>query len=332
MKGAALAHDLGNLLAVIGAAAEAMGGLTCAAEAERRAILDAVARGRAQLRALHGDAEPLQRLDLGAWLAGSAPLLRRLLGPGVALELRVPDTPLPVLAAPLALDRAVLNLAGNARRAMAGKGRFMLALAREEGRAVLEAADDGPGFSAEALAHATEAGFSASGGAGLGLAVVRAAAAAAGGRVILGRSGLGGALVRLELPLAAARGSAHVWVVEDEPGIRRAVEGVLAGAGHAVRSFADAEAALEALRAGPPPGLLVTDLSLPGLGGDALAEAVSGRIPVLLMSGYGPGRRPGVTHFLRKPFTGAELEAAISCTLSLAKGGQTEHITNKRNG
>ncbi|MFL1463278.1 ATP-binding protein [Roseococcus sp. DSY-14] len=320
MKGAALAHDLGNLLAVIGAAAEAMGALPGAAEGERRAILDAVARGRAQLRALHGEAEPPERLDLAAWLARAAPLLRRLLGPGVALELRAPAGPLEVLAAPQALDRAVLNLAGNARRATGGQGRFVLSLRREGGRAVLEAADDGPGFSAAALARGLEAGFSGAGGTGMGLAVVRAAAAAAGGQVALGRAALGGALVRLELPLAPVAAARAAWVVEDEPGIRRAVEAVLARAGHAVRGFEDAEAALEALRAGPPPGLLVTDLTLPGLDGAALARAVAGTIPVLLMSGYGLEAAAGATHFLRKPFTSEELEAAISHTLSLAKG------------
>jgi len=321
---AALAHDLGNLLSVAGAAAEAMGALPVpAAEAERQAILDAVRRGRAQLRALRGGAEPVEALELGAWLARLEPLLGRMLGGGVALRVERPGTPLRVLAPPAALDRAVLNLAANARRAMGGRGRFALSLRREDALAVLEAADDGPGFSAMALARGFEPGFSDAAGTGLGLPVVRAAAAAADGQVVLGRAGLGGALVRLELPLMAAGPSLRAVVVEDESGIRRAVRAVLERAGHCVAAFEDGEAALEHLRAGAAAGLLVTDLTLPGMDGAALARdarALRPGLPVLLMSGYGLEAAGEATHFLRKPFTAAELEAAISCTLSLAKG------------
>lgn len=324
-EGAALAHDLGNLLAVAGAAAEAMGALPVPAqEAERQAILDAVRRGRAQLGALRGAAEAAEALELGAWLGRLAPLLGRMLGPGIELRVERPAVPLRVLAPAAALDRAVLNLAANARRAMGGRGRFALSL-RGEGRlAVLEAADDGPGFSAAALAHGLQPGFSGVEGTGLGLPVVRAAAAAAGGEVVLGRAALGGALVRLALPLAPPAPALEALVVEDEAGIRRAVQAVLARAGHHALAFEDAESAIEHLEGGGAAGLLVTDLTLPGADGTALAAAARALrpgLPVLMMSGYGLDAAAGATHFLRKPFTAAELEAAISRTLSLANPG-----------
>ncbi len=321
---AALAHDLGNLLAVAGAAAEAMGALPLPAqEAERLAILDAVRRGRAQLGALRGAAVP-EAQELGAWLGRMEPLLRRLLGPGVALRVEGPPVPLRVLAAPAVLDRAVLNLAANARRAMGGRGCFALSLRAEGALAVLEAADDGPGFSAAALAQGMRPGFSEASGTGLGLPSVQAAAAAAGGEVVLGRAALGGALVRLLLPLAPAAPPLRALVVEDEAGIRRAVQAVLERAGHDVTGFEDAESALEHLEAGGDAGLLVTDLTLPGADGRALArraQALRPGLPVLLMSGYGLDSAGAATHFLRKPFTAAELEAAFSRALSLAKAG-----------
>lgn len=320
---AALAHDLGNLLAVAGVAAEAMGPLPAAApEAERQAILEAVRRGRAQLRALRGEAEAPEALELGAWLDRAEPLLRRMLGPGVALRMEGPAAPLRVLAPPAALDRAVLNLAGNARTAMGGRGCFALSLRQEGAQAVLEAADDGPGFSPAALARGFEPGFSDAAGTGLGLPVVRAAVVAAGGRVVLGRAGLGGALVRLELPLLTGSRALRALVVEDEAGIRRAVQAVLERAGHRVLAFEDAESALEHVQAGGEAALLVTDLTLPGTDGAALAAAarrLRPGLPVLLMSGYGLEPAAEATHFLRKPFTAAELEAAIFRTLLLAK-------------
>ena len=319
---AALAHDLGNLLAVAGAAAEAMGALPLPAqEAERQAILEAVRRGRAQLHALRGAAGAPEPLELGAWLDRVEPLLRRLLGTGVVLRLERPAVPLRVLAPPAALDRAVLNLAANARRAMGGQGCFALSLRAEAALAVLEAADDGPGFSAAALAHGLRPGFSDAAGTGLGLASVRTAAATAGGEVVLGRAALGGALVRLLLPLAPEPPPLRVLVVEDEAVIRDALQAVLENAGHEASGFADAESALEHLEGGGKANLLVTDLTLPGADGHALArhaQALRPGLPVLLMSGYGLESAGDATHFLLKPFTAAELNAAISRTLLLA--------------
>jgi two-component system, OmpR family, sensor kinase len=86
---------------------------------------------------------------------------------------------------------------------------------RAEGRdVVITVTDAGPGFPAEYLPRAFER-FSrpdsgrarAEGGAGLGLSIVRAIAQAHGGQVIAGNLDSGGAIVRIDLPGAAARGS-----------------------------------------------------------------------------------------------------------------------------
>ena len=72
---------------------------------------------------------------------------------------------------------------------------------------VVEVADEGPGFSAPALAHATDPfwrGPEATGaGAGVGLFVARRLLEAMGGALELGTAPTGGARVRLVLPAAA---------------------------------------------------------------------------------------------------------------------------------
>lgn len=317
---AALLHDLRNLLMAIGGAATAMGTLPdAAAESERAAILDAVRRGSAQLAA-GGAPAPL---ELASWLRGAAGLLRRALGPGVALELRLPDAPLVAMAPPASLDRALLNLAANARAAQDGRGRFALSLRREGEAAVLEARDAGPGFSAAALARGTEWGFSEGAGQGLGLAGVRAAMEAAGGTVTLANAAEGGALVRLAMPLAGVAPVPRlVLLVEDEPALRQAAMRCLEGAGHRVAAHGDAESALAWMDSGGVPDLLATDVSLPGMDGPALARAARERrpgLPVLVASGYGVEGVAPPHRVLRKPYAPAELLGAVAALSGLAE-------------
>ena len=114
--------------------------------------------------------------------------------------------PLPVVADPDALKRAIDNLIGNALR-YAGSAR--VATAVEDGAAVICVHDDGPGLPLEDLERVFEPFFRGersrnrdTGGVGLGLAVARQAARAGGGDVILTLPEGGGVVARLTLPLA----------------------------------------------------------------------------------------------------------------------------------
>ena len=99
------------------------------------------------------------------------------------------------------------NLIGNALR-FAPRGSVIVLAARAAGSGLdIEVSDDGPGFPAGFLPHAFErfarpdSGRSrGDGGAGLGLAIVRAVAAAHGGVATAGNEPGGGAVVRLHLP------------------------------------------------------------------------------------------------------------------------------------
>jgi two-component system, NtrC family, sensor kinase len=102
------------------------------------------------------------------------------------------------------LQHIVLNLASNSLEAIAERGgRVRIATRLEDGGALLEVADDGPGIRADLLAKVQEPFFTTkSGGTGLGLAICRALAWQNGGRLEI-ESGPGrGTRVAVKLRLA----------------------------------------------------------------------------------------------------------------------------------
>ena len=151
-----------------------------------------------------------ERTDIGALLGSSAELAgSRLAAGGVTARVDVaPGTYADV--DPDRIRRAVDNLVGNALR-FAPRGSVIVLAARTAGGDLeIEVSDDGPGFPAGFLPHAFErfarpdSGRSrGDGGAGLGLAIVRAIAVAHGGVATAANKPGGGGVVRLRLPGAA---------------------------------------------------------------------------------------------------------------------------------
>jgi two-component system, OmpR family, sensor kinase len=127
------------------------------------------------------------------------------LAPIVGLRVDAAGRPLVVDADAGKLRQVLANLAANSAAAGAAAARIRVDVDR--GAARIEWADDGPGFAPELLESAFERFVSGdrartSGGAGLGLPIVRAVVAAHGGTVQI-RNGrpLGGAVVTVRLPL-----------------------------------------------------------------------------------------------------------------------------------
>jgi two-component system cell cycle sensor histidine kinase/response regulator CckA len=296
-------------------------------------------------------------IDLDEAIAGTSAMLRSLLGARIALELRPGASGRRVRVDPSQLDQVLLNLATNARDAIvaagAGEGRLTIATdtavaLREEpgvpdalppGRwAVLEVTDTGPGIPAEMLPRIFEPFFTtraAQGGTGLGLATVHGIVRQSGGALqIESRPGM--TRFRIHLPrhegeadeMAASAPPAmpgkgmgrHVLLVDDEAPLRRLAAVALERAGHQVTQAEDGDSALELIEAGLEPGVMVSDIAMPGLDGVALARAARRHrpgLPVVLMSGYAEAalglsmERDGIV-FLPKPYRPAELVAVVS--------------------
>jgi len=105
-----------------------------------------------------------------------------------------------------------------------------------------------------------------------------------------------------------------VLVVDDDYDIREALSDVLASEGYSVVTAADGGEALERLRGGVRPAVMLLDLMMPRVSGveviDALRKDESlSQIPVVVCSanrGYGPDDL-GVHDVLRKPVSVEEL-------------------------
>ncbi|WP_018334352.1 sensor histidine kinase [Actinomycetospora chiangmaiensis] len=110
------------------------------------------------------------------------------------------------------LRQALDNLVANALRHSPEHGRVTVAVVRHDGAVSLTVADEGPGFPTDFLPHAFErfrradsARARSDGGSGLGLAIVETIAVAHGGSVRAENRPDGGALVTIDLPVAADR-------------------------------------------------------------------------------------------------------------------------------
>jgi CheY-like chemotaxis protein len=127
-------------------------------------------------------------------------------------------------------------------------------------------------------------------------------------------------------PEEPARGQGRILYVEDEQEIRTLGQEVMAGLGYQVTTAEDGAKALALLRAAPEAyDLVVTDLAMPGMGGQELVARLKDLcpgLPVVLCSGYldrgqeSQLRACGVREVLGKPFSRSELARALGRALA----------------
>ena len=122
-----------------------------------------------------------------------------------------------------------------------------------------------------------------------------------------------------------------VYVVDDDRGFLRSMDRLLRTAGYTVRTFTSAQEFLAADRKEGPACLLL-DLRMPGVSGIDLQEQLvaSGEddIPIVFLSGHAEfqsgvrAMKAGAVDFLAKPFTEAELLAAVAKALEKDRGAR----------
>ena len=328
-----LAHDFNNLLTGIGGALEMIEsriGNARALELERYfAAANGSVRRAASLthrllafsRQQTLDPRPT---DVNRLIDELAELLRRTLGPEIALGIAAEPALWPASVDRNQLENAILNLCINARDAMPDGGRLEIATANVPlGEAQARAAgieagdylaitvrDNGSGMPADVVAKAFDPFFTTKPlgkGTGLGLSMVYGFLRQSGGLVRIDSTPGEGTEIALLFPRALHQAAdAHqvgaeppppragrdriVLVVEDEPFVRMMVTDALEESGCTVIEATDGAAALEALANARRIDLLVTDVGLPnGMNGRQVADAARCALPglpVLFITGY----------------------------------------------
>ena len=116
---------------------------------------------------------------------------------------------------------------------------------------------------------------------------------------------------------------ATVYLVDDDPSVRRSTERLVHAMGFNVRTFASAKEFLDSARVDGP-ACLVLDVRLPGLSGLDLQRELTqsgAHIPIIFITGHGSipmtvrALKAGAVEFLTKPVRPRELLAAVGAAI-----------------
>ncbi len=332
-----VAHDLNNILTPLVVAVPMLreAGVGTRALGLLQAIEASAERATGVLRQLlefgrgrrNGDR---LRVDAGAVLREVSEFVAETFPRDLRVTCRVADALPAVLGDATQLHQLLLNLCVNARDAMPAGGTLDLsATAVGLGTVRLSVADSGTGIAPEIRAKIFDPFFTTKDvgrGTGLGLATVQSIAHSHGGTVAVSSRVGEGTRFDIDLPAAPpspapAAAPAAVLVVDDDPAIRDIARAVLELQGYAVVTAGTPDEAV-ALVADPRSavGTVLADLVMPGVQGVELFARLRAAAPsarIVAVSGLGHAmpadalRALGVTLTLAKPFTGAQLLAAV---------------------
>ncbi len=312
---AGMAHEINNPLTFVAAnlafALDRIGPLRADPRAEEvaHALEDAeegtrrVARVVRDLKAVSRvEVEERRPIDLAAEVETALKLAQHELRHRARLEVSL--GPVPRVEAPeFQLGQVFLNLLVNAGQAV-GEGAADRHTVRvtcrtaEDGWAVVEVADDGPGIDEAVRPRIFEPFFTTKpvgAGTGLGLSVCHGIVTGLGGRIEVESAPGAGALFRVLLPPAAVAAPAppvpapasarpegaraRILVIDDEPLIGSTIRRLLSA--HEVVALSAPRQALDRLSAGEPFDLVLCDLMMPELSGMELWEALAAARPEL---------------------------------------------------
>ena len=350
-----VAHDFNNLLTVISGYTEL---LLSTPDTTGREQLAEIAHAAEQAASLTRSLLAFSRrqvlhprvLDVNEIVAGMEPIVRRIIGDDVRVGVRLAPRLAPVEADQAQLERVILNLAANARDAMPDGGRLTIETAdvelddeyvrsRGEGtpgpNVLLAVSDTGVGMSEDVQRHLFEPFFTTKApgaGTGLGLATVFGVVKQSGGSIYVYSEEGRGTTFKIYLPAAAhsdqaeaaagdgadERGSETIMLVEDDERVRNLVRVMLESKGYTVLPAAGAAEAEQLCTADVD--LLLTDVVMPEVNGNVLAERLAATAPgmrVLFMSGYSDeavyrhGEISAGAAFIEKPFTDRTLARKV---------------------
>ncbi|HAJ36367.1 MAG TPA: hypothetical protein DCL15_11810 [Chloroflexi bacterium] len=362
-----VAHDFNNLLAVTLMRTEMSLPLTSEESSLRRnllAIQAATQRSAELVRQLLGFARKQviapKVLNLNLVLAAMLPRLRQLAGAAIELVWRPGADLWPVKIDPSQLDQILIDLTRNARDAITGEGAITLTTQnitvsagaqglRARGMSVapgdyvaLTMIDNGEGIRAEVLARIFEPFFTTKEigkGSGLGLAMIDGIIQQNHGYIAVDSQPGQGAAFHIYLPRVQAmppenvvdasvpHPAATILLVEDDPGVLEMAQDVLTHLGYRPLVASTPTEALRLAAQTPRLDLLMTDVIMPEMSGQALAvqiAAIHPGVKQVFMSGYPADTialhgelLPG-TRFLQKPFSLRDFSTIVATVLAPA--------------
>jgi signal transduction histidine kinase len=327
-----VAHDFNNLLTVIAGNIEFLERAVSDARSKRRLdMMRGAAERGARLTAQLLAFSRRQRLEptpvsLNQTVASMRDLLQSSIGGAVRIETTLQPDLWPALVDATQIELVILNLAINARDAMAVGGRLAIETAnvtvtgeptRPEQPApgayvMVAVSDTGSGMTPAVLARVFEPFFTTKEvgkGSGLGLAQVYGFVKQSGGGIRIDTVAGEGTSIKLYLPRAAeaeddaphvampaeaARthppgSTPRLLVIDDDGEVREVTTTRLVEAGYTVREAASGLQALAALEADPAVDLVVMDFAMPGMNGAETAMEIRKRwpaLPVLFVTGF----------------------------------------------
>jgi PAS domain S-box-containing protein len=357
-----VAHDFNNLLTVVSGYSDVLARNPTLDPRGKEAISEiknaserAISLARQLLAFSRKQVLRPQPIDLNAVIGEINKLIRRLIGDRISLVTKLAAGLSPVTADCGQIEQVILNLAGNARDAMPEGGTLTITTANvtvgpkeaanqpglRPGRyALLTATDTGRGMDPATQARVFEPFFTTKEpgeGTGLGLAVVHGIVTQSDGHITVQSEPGRGSTFRVLLPqtetsvatpeangeATSAGGAETILLVDDEDSCRGLAAQALQSYGYEVLAARDgAEAQQMAQQTGRFVHLMVTDLDMPGIGGEELAcrlAPVRPKMKVLYLSepanGYGLDNE---TPLLHKPFTPESLARKVREVLDCA--------------
>ncbi|MHA6300335.1 PAS domain S-box protein [Devosia sp. CAU 1758] len=328
-----LAHDFNNLLAGISGSLELMSNRIAQgriADVERYLIgaQGATKRAAALTHRLLAFSRR-QTLDpkptnVGALIGGMEDLIRRTVGPSIAVESVAGGGVWSVLVDPNQLENALLNLCINARDAMPDGGNITIETANRwldhkaasmrdlpPGQYVsLCVSDNGTGMARDVIEKAFDPFFTTKPigmGTGLGLSMIYGFARQSGGGVQIYSELNQGTMVCIYLPrhvgendsiaeepelpsVERAMAGETVLVIDDEPLVRMLVVDALEELGYTAIEAGDGPSGMTVIQSDARIDLLITDVGLPnGMNGRQVADAareIRPGLKVLFVTGY----------------------------------------------
>ena len=132
---------------------------------------------------------------------------------------------------------------------------------------------------------------------------------------------------------------ATIYVVDDDPSVRKGLRRLLKSAGYGVESFASAEDFLVFDKCDNGPACLILDLQMSGMNGLALQEEITSQnriMPIIFVTAHGDipssvkAIKNGAVDFLSKPFDDEKLFDAVE--EALIKAAKARAVLEEKEG